>query len=589
MSRGSIREVKQQCTLYAQRYGYKAEQLERGLEGYAAHLFAQEDGFDAILEGQDTNQVDLREFICRRKDLGVDVVLEDLIHKRMMLVQAAWRSKQGPEEDKVASFFDAPSRLASHDYTATGDEQIQDLLANLSEKIDDGYEILLRFVTNVSVSENTRLQELTEAKNRAYEEADQAITCELYGGSDLVKKDNELRSATRGGFVDRVAFHVQAGKTIELTSPFKTIIAVVKGNELADLYLRKNVGSRLFNLNIRLPLTSLKVNPKMVETAISSTEGKNFFYYNNGVSAVCSKYTLEDNTIQAERFQIINGAQTVSALAKARRKTANSDVYVLFRLTETSESYGGEFTENIIRYNNTQNPVKASDFFSNDDIQLWLRDSLPTLSGKGPLPAFYYVHKSGYKPRGATGRGLRIDQLAGIRHAFLYGPVVSYREPAQFFDRSGKYWEAFGINGHPASSWTAEELARTGAALAIHHRIQALGKSLKTDPKTKDKPEAKYLYRLARYVTGLVGAGLEAVREDTFNDYSTLIASAATFEKYVDPIVKEARSILRLEWRNLQDKKLGVQPEYNLARDEKIWVRLSDSVQESVVSSDVTF
>ncbi|MEU0198491.1 MULTISPECIES: AIPR family protein [unclassified Streptomyces] len=583
MTKTSSQDLRRNCEHYAAKYGYGVSNLERGLEAYAAHVFAQEDGFDNLLEGEPTASADLREYIFRRNDLGIDAALEDSTNKKIILIQAAWRSKR-LEEDKIASFFDCLSRISSIDYLQTGDDQVQELLADLRQKIQDGYEIQLKFVTNVNVADKDRLQELTEARNQAYEESDQAVVCELYGSAELLQRDRELQSAVRGGHVNSVELSIQNGKFIELLEPYRTVIAVIKANELVDLYRRRDVGSKLFNLNIRLPLTSLKVNPKMVDTAISGSEGPHFFYYNNGVAAVCSKYTLDGNKLTAERFQIINGAQTVSALAKARRKAPNSDVYVLFRLTETSEQYGGAFTENIIRYNNTQNPVKVSDFFSNDEIQIWIRDNLPKLSGKGPVPSFYYIHKSGYKPKGASGRGIKIEQLAGIRHAFLYGPVVSYREPAQFFDRSLRYWEAFGVNGRSVDSWNAEEVAQVAAAITVHQRVQGIGKELKGKESTKNLPEAKYLYRLARYVTGLVAVGLEAVRAGTFNDYQTLIASTPTFDKYVDPILREARTVLRHEWRRIQEGRSGVQVEYNLARDDKLWVRLSDTVRESVLT-----
>ncbi|WP_326760313.1 AIPR family protein [Streptomyces phaeochromogenes] len=587
MTKSSSQDLRRSCEQYAAKYGYSPANLEHGLEAYAAHVFAQENGFDALLEGELTAKADLSEYIFRKNDLGIDAFLEDPTNKKIILLQAAWRSKR-LEEDKVASFFDSPSRITSVDYLTTGDDQVQELLADLRQKMADGYELQLKFVTNINVADKERLQELTEARNTTYEESDQAVVCELYGSAELMQRDRELQSAVRGGHVTSVEFSLQNGKFIELLEPYRTVIAVIKANELVDLYRRRDVGSKLFNLNIRLPLTSLKVNPKMVETAISDEEGPHFFYYNNGVAAVCSQYALVGNKLTAHRLQIINGAQTVSALAKARRRSPNSDVYVLFRLTETSEQYGGAFTENIIRYNNTQNPVKVSDFFSNDEIQIWIRDNLPKLSGKGPVPAFYYVHKSGYKPKGASGRGIKIEQLAGIRHAFLYGPVVSYREPAQFFDRSLRYWEAFGVDGKAVDNWRPEEVAQAVAAITIHQRIQGLGKELRGKEATRNLAEAKYLYRLARYVTGMVAVGLEAVRSDSFNDYQTLIASSPTFDKYVDPIIREARGVLRHEWRRIQENRAGVQVEYNLARDDKLWVRLSDTLKESVLT-EVTF
>ena len=49
---------------HAPKYKYRADALERGLEGYAAHLFAQEEGFDAVLDTELTIEADLSDYIC---------------------------------------------------------------------------------------------------------------------------------------------------------------------------------------------------------------------------------------------------------------------------------------------------------------------------------------------------------------------------------------------------------------------------------------------------------------------------------------------------------------------------------------------
>jgi hypothetical protein len=573
-------DLRSSAEFYAQKYKYPQDQLERGLEAYAVHLFAQEEGFDTVLEGESTTQADLSAYICRSNDLQVDGVLEDEVGKRLLLVQAAWRNKD-LEEEKVESFFDAPSRLLSGEYLDTGGSQVRELLSNFKQKIDDGYEISLRFVTNLPVVGKSKLEHALEAKNLQYEALGLPVSCELYGNSELAKRDEELQGAINGGLVDAVTIKLGTGKFLEIDAPFRTLVAIIKANELVDLYKRKGVGNSLFNLNIRLPLASRKVNPRIAETAASESESPNFFYYNNGVSAVCSEYRLEGNTLTAKRLQVINGAQTVSALVRALSRKPNSSAYVLFRLTETSEKYGGVFTENVIRYNNTQNPVKVSDFFSNDPIQIWLRDNLTRVAGRGAIPNVYYINKSGHKPRGATGKGLKIEQLAGIRHAFLYGPIASYKEPSQFFDRDAKYLEAFGVDGKAVDAWPEEDLYRCGAAIAVHEKVQGVGRTLKSNAVTKDSDEAKYLYRLARYVTALVAVGLEVSKSETFLDYATLVASKSTFDKYVDPILTQARSLLRYEWKaRTAGAAAGVQPEYNLARDDAAWTRLKDNMRE---------
>src|SRR5436309_1884425 len=82
-------ELKEYCAFYARKYKYPADALERGLEAYAAHLFAQEEGFDAVLDGESTSEADLSEYICRGNDLKIDAVLEDELGKRIILIQAA--------------------------------------------------------------------------------------------------------------------------------------------------------------------------------------------------------------------------------------------------------------------------------------------------------------------------------------------------------------------------------------------------------------------------------------------------------------------------------------------------------------------
>jgi len=70
---------------------------------------------------------------------------------------------------------------------------------------------------------------------------------------------------------------------------------------------------------------------------------------------------------------VITGAQTVRALAKAAGSRSGSssaeDALVLVRITEARQ-YGHErhFRDDMVRFNNTQNVIKASDFRSNDPV-----------------------------------------------------------------------------------------------------------------------------------------------------------------------------------------------------------------------------
>jgi hypothetical protein len=196
----------------------------------------------------------------------------------------------------------------------------------------------------------------------------------------------------------------------------------------------------------------------------------------------------------------------------------------------------------------------------------------------------HYRQRSGIRPEHAPGKGITIGKLAGLRHAYLYGPVASYREPEQLFDRELRYAEAFGVNGREVDRWPEEALFAAAAAVTIDQRVREISSMLTTDSATEDTDEARYLRPLARYVTALVGAGLEAVRPRTFHDYATLTASAATFDQYVDPMIATARNILRHEFTTRTIGPPNGRPEYRLARDAATWTRLRDTLRQQVLT-----
>jgi hypothetical protein len=138
------------------------------------------------------------------------------------------------------------------------------------------------------------------------------------------------------------------------------------------------------------------------------------------------------------------------------------------------------------------------------------------------------------------------------------------------------------VGGVIEDSWNDETLAEACCAIAVNDKIQEIARDLKKNQKTKDLLETKYLYRLSRYVTGLVAVGLRAIMPDKVADYRTLMASTATFSRYVDPLINKARDLVESEMTQLSQK--SVQPEYNFARDERTWMRLETLMHSAALT-----
>jgi hypothetical protein len=167
------------------------------------------------------------------------------------------------------------------------------------------------------------------------------------------------------------------GKILQSTTEPQALVFTISGKTLANLFF--TYGTRLFQRNVRYFLTARakSINFYIQQTA-SSEDSQRFWYYNNGVTAVCEKFKVAPNeqVVSVEKMQIINGAQTTYSLYKAyQEKKLKDDVRVLFKIMESGEE---EFIDNVTLYTNSQNPVNLRDLASRDTVQTKIQTQLLT-------------------------------------------------------------------------------------------------------------------------------------------------------------------------------------------------------------------
>lgn len=136
-------------------------------------------------------------------------------------------------------------------------------------------------------------------------------------------------------------------------------------------------GDRLLDRNIRryLGLRDNRVNMGIHSTLSDPAKRGNFYFFNNGITAVCAKFShtaLQDNdwSVSIEGLQIVNGGQTCKTIQKTLQEDATGDyakTHVLLRLYEIAPD--DDVVNNITFATNSQNPVDVADLHSNDPIQ----------------------------------------------------------------------------------------------------------------------------------------------------------------------------------------------------------------------------
>lgn len=137
-------------------------------------------------------------------------------------------------------------------------------------------------------------------------------------------------------------------------------------------------GDTLLDRNIRkyLGLKDNRVNLGIHQTLVDPERRNNFYFFNNGITAICTKFSY--NALQSENWdvnikglQIVNGGQTSKTIQRTLQDYSAEDyskAFVLLRLYELA-SEEDALINNITFATNSQNPVDLTDLRSNDVIQ----------------------------------------------------------------------------------------------------------------------------------------------------------------------------------------------------------------------------
>jgi hypothetical protein len=154
--------------------------------------------------------------------------------------------------------------------------------------------------------------------------------------------------------------------------------------------------NRVFAPNIRMFLGgNTDVNETILNTLLTSP--RDFWYFNNGITALCRTVkkkpiggnTRETGIFECHDLRIVNGAQTVGAIAQANAKDADKVTHARVTIRIISlEGCPPDFDKQVTRYTNTQNRIDRRDFVALDPQQERVRGELQ-------LEGIRYVYKSG--------------------------------------------------------------------------------------------------------------------------------------------------------------------------------------------------
>lgn len=221
-------------------------------------------------------------------------------------------------------------------------------------------------------------------------------------------------------------------KYTETAPGWKAAVLTVSGQWLRELY--NSYSGDLFSANYRgfLGNCRMKINTGIKQTA--ERKPQDFWAFNNGITLLTTHIEERRGKTRLSGISIINGAQTTGSLGSIPQSVDLSGTQVLTRVIECSDP---ETINDIVKFNNTQNRITAWDSFSNDPIQIQLKEE---------FQAFGYVYnlKRGFSNRDSV---LSIDTSIQPLLALSGKYKDANRGKSTLFESRTLYTEAFEHRG----------------------------------------------------------------------------------------------------------------------------------------------
>ncbi|MDQ6211704.1 AIPR family protein [Achromobacter insolitus] len=337
--------------------------LTRCLTAFALYLQAgctEKEAAEAVWDGADDN--------------GIDGVLFDTTESRVVIVQSKFINKGSgePEAADVGTFVKGVKDIIEQNvdnFHPRLHARIGDISARLSTPGTSVHIVLVTTgASQLAKHGLSHIKSLLESLNG--EDPDPIADYEIMGLNEV------YGGLAHDPYKGNLILDATVLEWSYVAAPHGAYFGMIDGLQLKEWW--KAHGKGLLAANIRHSLGQTEVNNQIRATAIAVPE--KFWYYNNGITLIADEKlkaplgaaSKSSGNFRFRNASLVNGAQTVSSLAKVEDDEKLGRVRVPFRvilLTDTPAGFGQEVT----RTNNLQNRIEPRDFVAQDPEQSRLR------------------------------------------------------------------------------------------------------------------------------------------------------------------------------------------------------------------------
>lgn len=313
-----------------------------------------------------------------------------------------------------------------------GNPKLQRKLSELAAALDDDYEVSFELIATGGLTESAKhdLEAFQQELAKLSEGEVFNATIHVIDDEELrrrydyaLESDNPSISYKLNLAGSKYMYHEIAGTPVLVVAlPLKDCINLPGIKD-----------GTLFQKNVRQSLGSSNTVNKGIRNTIIGDKRSDFFFFHNGVTALCSKMELNGDMLSLWGLSVVNGCQSLNTILSCSEtvKKAN-DLFILFRFYEIPQR---DRADKISISTNSQSAVKARDLRSNDKRVLSIKKAYEL-----KYPSGYFISKRGETAPANKDTAQVIDLSEFAKNLIAWHsqrPNLSYGE-TKIFD---KYFE----------------------------------------------------------------------------------------------------------------------------------------------------
>lgn len=333
--------------------------------------------------------------------------------------------------------------------------KLKQKLSEVALAIEDEYEVCFELITTAALTDSARKDLATFQEQLAVLSAKDEFPATL-----VLVNDDEIRrrydiALDRENPSLSHSLDLSACQTLPVKiAGTQVVVAIVPLSECIKFPGIKD--GTLFQRNVRQSLGLSNAVNKGIKNTIYGDRHRDFFFFHNGITAICNKMEMKDSKLHLHGVSVVNGCQSLNTILSCSERVKKlTDTSLLFRFYEIPQR---ERADKISINTNSQSAVKPRDLRSNDKRVLNLKRSY-----EQKFPTGYFVSKRGEVPPADRDKTLIVD-LSELGKELIswhsQRPNIAYSE-TKIFD---KYFEQLfkreyrTENVHALSGWMTQVL-----------------------------------------------------------------------------------------------------------------------------------